>query len=165
MECFASAGELPISGGWGSAQEDACVIDRNDPVALPGFAFNPWGVIGAFIESCIYMDLVVSRDQDDRYSGISWALHNRETVQASDGRFFEHLTYVVSAFHDSDWESLKDEWEGPNGYGSPHFDHQAHVEKRTALQKNVRFNDNFKCLLEKQLSKHIYATFAYGAPV
>ena len=31
---------------------------------------------------------------------------------------------------DRDWEELKAEWEGPNGYGSDAFDLEGHLSKR-----------------------------------
>lgn len=133
-ELFSSAGQLPISGGWGVDQESACVIERSNQFALPGVAFDPWKTIRTFVEKRIYIELIVSRDENDRCSGISWSLTTRKTIHAPDGRVYECLSYEVSAFRDADWESLKAEWEGPNGYQSPNFDHHAHLQRRNALR-------------------------------
>ena len=133
-ELFTSlGGELPISGGWGMGQEDACVIEKNDPVAIPGFSFDPWRIIWTFVEKRIYMELIVTRAQDDRFSGITWTLLERKAVHEG-GRIFEWMNYEVSAFRHSDWESLRAEWEGENGYSSPDFDVKTHLRRREACR-------------------------------
>jgi len=133
-ELFTSlGGELPIRGGWGMGQEDACVIEKDDPAAIPGFSFDPWKIIWTFVEKRIYMELIVTRAQDDRFSGITWDLLERKTVHEN-GRVFEWMNFEVSAFQDSDWESLRAEWEGENGCSSPDFDIEAHFKRRDACR-------------------------------
>jgi len=133
-ELFTSlGGELPIRGGWGMGQEDACVIEKDDPAAMPGFSFDPWRIIWTFVEKRIYLELIVTRAEDDRFSGIGWDLLERKTVHEN-GRIFEWMNVEVSAFRDNDWESLRAEWEGENGYSSPTFDVEAHYKRRDACR-------------------------------
>lgn len=127
-----SEGILPIAGGWGLAKEDVCVIDKHDPVATPGFEFDAWKVINTFVETRLYLELISSRAEGDRYNDIHWALIGRETVE-EDGRVYEHQGYEVSALHDRDWESLKAEWDGPNGFNSQNFDREDHLKRREEL--------------------------------
>ncbi len=127
---FPSRGfDLPINGGWGMVQEDACVIDKEDPAALPGFSFDPWRIIFTFVEERNYMELVITREEGKEFSGIAWELLERKTVREN-GRVFEWLNFEVSGFRDDDWKSLQAEWEAGGGLSSPDFDLEAHMQRR-----------------------------------
>jgi len=126
---FKSVGEMPIRGGWGYTLDDAVIIDKNDPVVLKGVPFDGVGLERIFLEKRTYEELIIFRPQDDRYSGINWKLV-QQTVTDHNHRTYDVLKVEITAFPDKDWEELKAEWEGPNGYGSPGFDLEAHNEKR-----------------------------------
>lgn len=126
---FQSVGELPIAGGWGYSAEDACVIVKDDPAALPGLEFDGRRVQSVFVEKRIYEEMIVSRPEGHKFSGIGWNLIRQEGYRG-EGRTFDKLTFEVTAFPDKDWEELKTEWEGPNGYESPNFNLAAHQRKR-----------------------------------
>jgi hypothetical protein len=147
--CFPSLSErLAISGGWGRTQDDACCIDCEG-----GFSSDfekdasAWETINIFVEKRIYFDLIISRPTGEKFSGISWNIQSRETIYKN-GRIQELIVYTVLAFSDTDWEILKSEWEGPNGYSSAEFDIKGHLLRRTTLQKKFEFNywfDVTKC--------------------
>jgi tetratricopeptide (TPR) repeat protein len=133
---FKSIGELPIHGGWGYSREDAVIIDRNDPVVPRGIPFDGVGLEYVFVEKRIYEELIIFRPENDRYSGIRWNLLRQEMKDLG-SRQYDILTFEVTALRDEDWEELKAEWEGPNGYGAPGFDEAAHLQKRDA--RTVRY--------------------------
>ena len=43
-------GELPITGGWGYAKDDAVIIDKNDPVVPEGLPFDGVDIEYIFVE-------------------------------------------------------------------------------------------------------------------
>ena len=134
---FRSLGELPIKGGWGYSLEDAVFIDKDDSIVPKGVPFNGISIQYAFVEKRIYEELIIYRDEDDRYSGIEWR-QLKQSLVCHDGREFDHLTYEVTAIPDRDWNSLKAEWEGLNGYGTPNFDEEAHVAKHNAKKSSLQ---------------------------
>lgn len=136
IKCFPSlAGHMPISGGWGRTLQDACCIECDSAFSL---AYDQedyaWHTIFVFVEKSIYMELIVSQPLNNRCSGISWQVRDRQT-KVENGRIYEWLVYEVSAFADKDWEILKSEWEGPEGFRSDGFDIEAHIRRRAAFQK------------------------------
>lgn len=117
-------------------QQDACCIECDSAFSLDCEQEDyAWHTIHVFVEKSIYMELIVSRPLDSRYSGISWGLRDRQTKLENE-RIYERLVLDVSAFADKDWESLKSEWEGrPQGAHSKDFDFKAHGRRRAALLK------------------------------
>lgn len=137
-ECFKK--DLPIRGGWGYTQEDCVILDKNDDTVNKSIPFNGIGYEHLFAEKRLYIELIVSRPENDRYSEIKWSLQKQSLVN-SGGKSFDKLIFDVTAFHDSDWEKLKSEFEGPNGIKSPGFDAEAHERKRNELM--VKFESIF----------------------
>jgi hypothetical protein len=133
-------GGLPIHGGWGYSQEDACIIEKNDPLVDPSLPFDGVGVEYVFIEKRIYEEMIIFRPAGEKFSGIQWNLQKQSLLHKS-GRFFDRLVFEITAFPDNDWEELKAEFEGPLGYGHPNFDAEAHERKRQ--EKMVRFTREF----------------------
>ena len=132
--------DLPIRGGWGYAQDDACIIDKHDPTVDPTLPFNGVAVERVFVEKRIYEEMIVFRPNGERFSGIRWNLLKQKLLQDGDN-VFDKLVFEVTAFTESDWEELKAEWEGPDGFGSPHFDVVAHNKKRNA--RMIRLTKEF----------------------
>ena len=52
--------DLPIRGGWGYTKEDACIIDKNDPIIDPDSPIPFYGVgyEKIFVERRIYLELI-----------------------------------------------------------------------------------------------------------
>jgi len=124
-------GELPIRGGWGYNQEDAVIIDKNDPVVPSGVPFDGVGIEYVFVEKRIYEELIIFRPKHERCSGIKWKLLKQRLFE-NGGRSYDVLAFEVTAFLAKDFEELKAEWEGPNGHGSSGFDVDAHMKKAEA---------------------------------
>lgn len=133
-------GELPINGGWGYTKDDACVIEKNDPLVDPSLPFNGVSLEYVFVEKRIYEEMIILRPEVEKFSGIKWKLQSQELINDNE-RYFDRLIYEITAFPDNDWEELKAEFEGPQGYGHPEFDHEAHERKRQ--EKMVRFTREF----------------------
>ena len=129
-------GELPIRGGWGYSQEDAVIIDKNDPVVPSGIPFDGVEIEYIFVEKRIYEELIIFRPPEERFAGIKWNLLKQRLTEHN-GRSYDLLTFEVTALPGKDCEELKGEWEGPNGYGSSGFDVDAHFSKRDA--KAIRY--------------------------
>ena len=129
-------GILPIKGGWGYTKEDACIIDKNDPVADKNMPFNGVAIEYSFIERRIWEEMIVFRRKDERFAGIKWILLNQELVHGN-GRFYDMLEFEITALPRQVWEALKSEWEGPNGYGSDGFDEDEHEIRRARSQVTI----------------------------
>ena len=126
---------LPIRGGWGYSQADACVIDKNDPSVDPSLPFNGVGVEYIFAEKRIYEEMIIFREPGERFSGIKWS-RQEQSVFPKGGRVFDKLVFEITAFPENDWEELKAEFEGPQGYSHPDFDMEAHEKKRQEKVSN-----------------------------
>ena len=61
---------LPIRGGWGYSQEDACIIEKNDPLVDPSLPFDGVGVEYVFVEKRIYEEMIIFRPDGEKFSGI-----------------------------------------------------------------------------------------------
>ncbi len=133
---FKSLCELPIRGGWGYTLDDAVIIDKNDPAAPQGMPFDGVSLEYVFVEKRICEELIIFRPKGDRYSGIKWNLLRQE-LTSHNGRSYDVLEFEVTALPDKDWEELKAEWEGPNGYASPAFDIDGHIKKRDS--RTIRY--------------------------
>lgn len=133
-------GGLPIRGGWGYTQADACIIDKNDPLVDPSLPFDGVGIEYVFVEKRIYEELVIFRAGGERFSGIKWNLLGQNLLHEAE-RYFDRLIFEITAFRDNDWEELQAEYEGPKGYRHPDFDREEH--ERTRQIKMVRFVREF----------------------
>lgn len=131
VQHFKSIDELPIRGGWGYSQEDAVVIDRDDPIVPRDQPFDGVGIEYVFVEKRLYEELIIFQPKGHKFSGIRWELADQRTV-SEQGRKYDVLRFDVTALPDADWDALKAEWEGPDGFESPDFDHEAHQRKREA---------------------------------
>ncbi|RDI98936.1 hypothetical protein DVT68_10600 [Dyella solisilvae] len=136
-EDFNSIGELPIRGGWGYSMEDACVIDKNDPVVPAGVPFDVVGVEYAFVEKRIYEEMIIFREEGQKFSGIKWSLLRQRLIYGA----YDVLEFEITAFPESEWDALQKEWEGPNGIRDPSFNIEAHLSRREASK--VRITSEF----------------------
>ena len=134
------SGGLPIRGGWGYTKEDACIIDKNDPLVNAGMPFNGVDLEYIFVDKRIYAEMIIFRPAGERFSGIKWKLQ-KQFLREEPGRFFDQLVFEITAFRDNDWEELKAEYEGPQGYRNPNFDKEAH--ERKCQEKMLRFTREF----------------------
>lgn len=133
-------GGLPIHGGWGYTKADACIIEKDDPFVDPSIPFDGISVEYAFVEKRIYEEMIIFRPDGEKFSGIRWNLQEQNLFH-EEGHSFDRLVFEITAFRDSDWEELKAEFEGTQGYGSPDFDEQAHEKRRQ--EKMVCFTREF----------------------
>jgi hypothetical protein len=139
-DCFGKDSDLPIRGGWGYDVDDAVVIDKGAPSVAPDAPFNGVAVEYAYVEKRIYLELIVLRPEDDRFSGIEWKLLEQRLIER-DARPYDILQFEVLALRTEDWNELKAAWESPHGHGSPDFDESAHNERHAAL--TIRYVTEF----------------------
>ena len=130
--------DLPISGGWGYSMSDAVVIDRDDKSVNPNLPFHGVGVERQFVLHRLYLELITARSTETSYAGISWKL-TRQYLHQDSGKTYDRLDCKATALPYLDWLELKNEWEGPNGYGSDGFDEQKHLQHRETKTVNFPF--------------------------
>lgn len=133
-------GGLPIRGGWGYTQSDACIIEKDDPLVDSALPFDGVSVEYIFVEKRIYEEMIIFRPDGEKFSGIDWNLKEQRILN-EDGRYFDLLIFEITAYPDDDWEELKSEFEGPQGFGTSNFNEEAHEKKR--LEKMVCFKREF----------------------
>jgi hypothetical protein len=129
--------DLPIHGGWGYSLEDACIIDRNDPVVDPSVPFDWISVEYDFVENRI-LDEMYAVPWD--YLKVEWDLVSQELIRDGE-RSFDRMIFEISAIARDDWEELVAEWNGPNGHRNPNFDPESLLKKRE--EKRIRFQREF----------------------
>ena len=125
-DVFKDVGDLPIKGGWGYSREEAIVIDKNDPVVTPGLPFDGVGIEYKIVELIPYLELIVFRNPDDRYSGIESKM-TTQYLKLFEDKNYDLLVIDVTAFRDKDFNMLRKEW--MDNEGNPDFDVQEHLEK------------------------------------
>lgn len=125
-------GALPIRGGWGYSKEDAVIIDTAHPVADRSRPFNGTGVEYGFARLRMFLELVILRPGDKRYSGCQMELIRQELHNGDNGKKYDQLLFDITALPSKTWDALKAEWEGPHGIASPGFDKQDHIRRRDA---------------------------------
>ena len=99
--------DLPISGGWGYSQEDAVIFAPRESSRVP---YDYAGLEYHIAQKIIYLELIVSRKDDDRFNGIDMKRNLQRLIQ-DDGRSYDCLDFIVSCWHDFHWNKLKKEWE------------------------------------------------------
>ena len=132
--------DLPIRGGWGYTQADACIIDKNDPVVDRTVPFDGVALEYLFVEKRIYEEMIIFRQGDEKFAGIRWDLDTQHLVTEGE-RSFDRLIFNITAFPCNDWEELKAEFEGPRGHDTSGFDEEAHERKRQ--KKIMHFTREF----------------------
>jgi hypothetical protein len=138
-DCFKSIGrELPIAGGWGRSKDDAIIIDKNDSAIIDGLPFDGVGMEYLIVEKLIYIELIIARPPEDRFSGIKWKLEKQELF-TDDNRTYDHLNFTITAHSDRDFAVLKAAYTKHSE--SADFDYESHVKKHNDLLQH--YNRDF----------------------
>jgi hypothetical protein len=138
---FRSLGEpLPITGGWGYGQGDACVIGCGKHKIEEEFPLDYVQIEYLFVEKRIYEEMIIFRSAGQRFAGITWTLQDQHLIRDA-ASVFDKLVFTISALNELDWANLRAEYEGAGGFGSPDFDEVAHEVKRR--EATVHFTRDF----------------------
>ena len=115
--------QWPISGGWGYDQEDAVVIEVE----------NGWEGVHLeyeFLKFRTYEEAIFSRHKGKRLAVISVERDMQSLVTGSNGKNYDKITMIVTAFIESDLEFLKKDWEEHNAYEGDEEGKQNHLRLR-----------------------------------
>lgn len=129
---FKTIRELPIKGGWGYSMESAVIIDSDDPIVPRGGPFNGVGIEYEFVRARIYEEMIIFQPPGRKHCGIEWKLIVQRLALGDNDKKYDVLRFDVTGLPEADWDSLKAEWEGPDGIMSPDFDREAHDRRREA---------------------------------
>ena len=99
-EDFKSISELPIKGGWGYDIESAVIIDKKDPIVVPGLPFDGIGIEYVFVDKRLFEELIIFRPNGQKFIQIEKALKQQRTP-AVDGVQYDHLIFDVTAIPES----------------------------------------------------------------
>lgn len=102
--------DLPISGGWGYDFESACVIDKNDSTVSQVIPFNGVSIEYVFVEKRIYEEMIIFREDHEKYSGIRWELEKQGLLFQND-KPYDKLIFNVVGFTDEVWDELTSRFE------------------------------------------------------
>jgi hypothetical protein len=102
--------DLPISGYWGYNLESACVIDKNDPTVSKGMPFDGVGIEYIFVEKRIYEEMIIFRNDHEKYAGIRWDRQAQELL-VRDDKTYDKLTFNIVGFSDQVWDELTSRFE------------------------------------------------------
>ena len=116
-----------ISGGWGYTQETAVVIEED--TYMHGLSME-----GLFVRYRTYEELIVFQPDGQKFSGIEWKEGNQSLHEGPDGRKYDRIEYLVTAFTDNDWEMLKNDWESHDAYMEDPEGREAHIRLRRSKQ-------------------------------
>lgn len=115
-----------ISGGWGYTMDTAVVIEEDR--TMHGLSME-----SMFVQYRTYEELIVFLEAEKSFSGIEWK-KLRQSLHGVDGRSYDFIEYLVTAFLDSDWQMLKADWESHNGYIGDREGFAAHQALRKSKQ-------------------------------
>ena len=128
-------GELPIDGGWGYTQDDAVIIDMNDPIVDRNIPFDGIGMEYVFAKHRTYLELITVREKEDRFSDIQFETIRQEFIHGDNGEKFDRLLLKISALRSQDYQMLKERWE--SNISNEHFDQNAHWEEDAKLRMHI----------------------------
>lgn len=103
--------QWPISGGWGYSQQDAVVIELGNSIEGVNFEYK-------FLEYRTYEEAIIFRPKGQRLAGIHLETIGQSLVCGQDGKKYDNVEMKVSAFLESDFEYLKNDWEQHDGYAA-----------------------------------------------
>ena len=129
---YKSQPALPIRGGWGYSEADAVVIDRHHPSAANFQPFNGVEIEHIFARLRMYEELIGCRPEGKQHLGCQLKLKKQSLRGGEAGKKYDVMEFDITALPLEVWEALKAEWEGPNGFRSPDFDHEDHIRRRDA---------------------------------
>jgi hypothetical protein len=99
--------ELPIRGGWGYSKEDACVIDKNDPLlANSSRPFNGYAIENVFVKLRTDEELLEASHFIDSYILLNIERKSQSLI-IDNGRKFDRLTFEVEAVLQSNVMTLR----------------------------------------------------------
>ena len=102
--------DLPIKGGWGYDLATACIIDKNDPTVSKAISFNGVEIEYIFVEKRIYEEMIIFREDDEKYAGIRWDLEKQELIFDQD-KPYDKLIFNIVGFTDQVWDELTSRFE------------------------------------------------------
>ncbi len=99
--------ELPIRGGWGYSKEDACLIDKNDPIlANSSRPFNGYAIENVFVKLRTDEELLEASHFIDSYILLNIERKSQSLI-IDNGRKFDRLTFEVEAVLQSNVMALR----------------------------------------------------------
>ncbi len=101
-----SGEELPISGGCGYSQEDAIIINPQDPVVNSVFPFDLVGMEHYIAECRVYEELVYNREHGQEH-GFTKVFFGKQQLVHSKGRLFDQLIVKVFSIKACDWQKIR----------------------------------------------------------
>ena len=122
-------GLLPIKGGWGYTRDDACIIDKNDPIVSRDIPFNGVAVEYSFVEKRIWEEMIIFRSPEDKYAGIKWKLL-KQHLFLENRCAYDMLEFEITAFPEVVWNALKEEFDRSNGFSNSIIDRVMNFRKR-----------------------------------
>lgn len=108
--------DLPIKGGWGYDFGSACVIDKNDSTVSKVMPFDGVGIEYVFVEKRIYEEMIIFREDNQKYSGIRWDLEKQELLFNED-KAYDKLVFKVVGFSEEVWDELTSRFESLKNSG------------------------------------------------
>lgn len=98
--------ELPIYGGWGYTQDDAIIIDKNDPNVDKAIPFNGVGMEHFIISRRLEEELVHRYPPGKGYTKIDWNVRQQKCLNI-DGRHYDHLVVAVRCMPEEKMPELR----------------------------------------------------------
>lgn len=80
----------------------------------------------------MYEELIGCRPEGKQHLGCQLKLKKQSLRSGEEGKKYDVMEFDITALPLEVWEALKAEWEAPNGFRSPDFDHEDHIRRRDA---------------------------------
>lgn len=112
-----------IGGGWGYVQEDAVVINADN-------SFDGIQMENAFLQCRTYLEAFFSMPQEHRFAGFEFEKIKQSLCNDKKGKRYDLIIMKVTAFKESDYTFLKNDWESHNAYEGDEIGMQNHLSLR-----------------------------------
>lgn len=120
---------LPIKGGWGYSFADAVILETKDSTAAKTTPYNSIELECLFVEKRIQEEVNSFCQTQGNWFGIRWNLL-RQDLTRSNGRYYDVLTFEVTAGQGQKQEKTTGECCGVEGGGSQEANGKQFTQKK-----------------------------------
>jgi len=132
LELYRPIESIPISGGWGHTKEDCVIINKNDKSVDQLIPFDGIAIEYIFVEERIFVELIIAREQDQRYRNLKWDRLEQNLVM-DNGKVYDHLRYSIKCLIFKDWEYLNKKFLENNEFKDNPVELENHIKEKEDL--------------------------------
>lgn len=120
----------PISGGWGYTQREAVVLEVDSSADGAALEYK-------FLQYRTFEEAIVFRPKGERLAGFRFENGSQAMIIGEDGKTYDKISMIASAFKEDDFDFLKNDYETHNGYENDPEGYEKHM--KLAESKKIKY--------------------------